>query len=151
MSDKRLWQDKVWGSYYRMILSQPQKGIHKVSGMAFFSPLDANYHSLQVPWDQDSGVVRPDRADADPTLLATAFVADVRKKTPDNILIGYIVHSRCWDVLRNHRIWRISGGDIGTITKAIQRKIARDWDPEGGKDQRNFYMSNWAMNFSFWR
>ncbi|KAL4796418.1 hypothetical protein BDV19DRAFT_388244 [Aspergillus venezuelensis] len=146
MSDRRFWKDEFWDRYYRMILSQPEENVYKISGIAVFLKQDRHYHSLQVPWDHDSGIVQPYRVDIEQALLATAFVSNLKKNPPKNTLTRYIVHSRCWDVLCHHKIWRISEGDIKVITDAIQRKITRHWKPERFVIVPNYYFASWVMS-----
>ncbi|KAL4781298.1 hypothetical protein BJX76DRAFT_350308 [Aspergillus varians] len=126
MTDKRVLRDAAWTRYFRMILFHPQKSMCRLSGISYFIHEDLDFYTLQVPWDEKTGIVRS--GDIDKSLLATAL----RHEAPDDghseRLRGLVVHDRCWQVLCRHNIWTLAGGDIKVVMGALCRRNARDWD-----------------------
>ncbi|KAL4815736.1 hypothetical protein BDW67DRAFT_176055 [Aspergillus spinulosporus] len=85
-----------------------------------------------VPWDEDSGIIRPKKGHLDKGLCATALrdeasAAGVAQTLKPDRLRGLVIHARCWQVLVNHNIWAITNGSIRLIMEALRRRSVRDW------------------------
>jgi len=117
------------------VLFHPRKPISRLSGVSYFIDRDHGFYTLQVPWDEHTGIIRSNYNDAEiqhdkKHLLATVLRDEVHnepKPHPDR-LRGLVVHDRCWQVLRKHRIWRRAGGGIDCIMRALLSRTARDWE-----------------------
>lgn len=61
-------------------------------------------------------------------LLVTALQHEAQHPSAPDRLTCFMMHARCWQLLRRHKTWTLSGGDIKIILKALRRKSARDWN-----------------------
>ncbi|KAL2815076.1 hypothetical protein BDW59DRAFT_154030 [Aspergillus cavernicola] len=126
MTDKRFWRNRAWACYFRMILFHPRKPICCLSDISFYTQEDSGFYTLQVPWDENTGIVRS--KDIDKSLLATALRQEVQGEAHSERLRGIPVHARCWQVLCKHKIWSLSGGNIRLVGAALRQRNARDWE-----------------------
>ncbi|OJJ06719.1 hypothetical protein ASPVEDRAFT_65322 [Aspergillus versicolor CBS 583.65] len=118
-----------WCRFYRMILFHPQKRICRLSGVSYFSDKDLGFHTRQAPWDEDKLIIR---SESNPSmheeLLVTALQHEAQHPSAPGRLTCFMMHARCWQLLRRHKAWTLSGGDIKIILKALRHKSARDWN-----------------------
>lgn len=92
------------------------------------------------------GIIGP--AEVDNKLLAQAFVQDTPENPAEDRRTGFIVHTRCWDLLQTHKAWSLSGGDLRVILDALRRKSARDWkEPPPG--EQPYSQNAWPMLSDF--
>lgn len=113
------------------VLFHPSKPISRLSGISYFIDRDHDFYTLQVPWDEHTGIIRPKNRDIghdNKHLLATALRDEVHDEPHPDRLRGLVVHDRCWQVLCRHGIWQRSGGDIDQIMRALLSRTARDWE-----------------------
>ncbi|OJJ01318.1 hypothetical protein ASPVEDRAFT_191120 [Aspergillus versicolor CBS 583.65] len=113
------------------VLFHPSKPISRLSGISYFIDRDHRFYTLQVPWDEHTGIIRSNDGETEHDnkhLLATALRDEVHDEPHPDRLRGLVVHDRCWQVLRKHRIWKRSGEDIDQITRALLSRTARDWE-----------------------
>ncbi|KAI9370036.1 hypothetical protein BJX61DRAFT_545033 [Aspergillus egyptiacus] len=138
------------------ILVHPAKRICRLSGMAYYPERPLYVPTLQVPWDENTGVVFSKEEQPQPInrrLLATAYVHQNSIEPEKHKLSGFLVHARCWELLRTHRAWDLGRGDTRTIWKALRAKAARDWkfySPQWEKfrDQSNIVGPDWDPYFN---
>ncbi|BCS29269.1 uncharacterized protein APUU_70839A [Aspergillus puulaauensis] len=118
-----------WCRFYRMILFHPRKRICRLSGVSYFSNKDLGFHTRQAPWDEDDLIIRSEsNPDMHEELLVTALQHEAQDHSAPDRLTCFMMHARCWQVLRRHKAWTLSGGDIKIILKALRRQSARDWN-----------------------
>ncbi|KAL2870557.1 uncharacterized protein BJX67DRAFT_377912 [Aspergillus lucknowensis] len=125
MADKRFWRNDQWWRYYRLILCHPKKQLCQLSGIAFFRKEDVYRGMLRAPWNKDTGIILSDRMGR--RRLARARIHESCEPPPEDLLTGFLVHARCWDLLCTHKIWRLADGNMDVILGALRRKSARDW------------------------
>lgn len=61
-------------------------------------------------------------------LLVTALQHEAQHHSAPDRLTCFMMHARCWQLLRRHKAWTLSGGDIKIILKALRRQSAQDWN-----------------------
>lgn len=115
-----------------LVLFHPRKSICRLSGISYFVQQDYAFYTLQVPWDENSGIIRSKKGHIDKALCATALrdeasAAGVGHALKQDRLRGLVIHARCWQVLLNHKIWAYTNGDIRLIMEALRRRSVRDW------------------------
>ncbi|KAL4914367.1 hypothetical protein BDW62DRAFT_213475 [Aspergillus aurantiobrunneus] len=132
VTDGRCWRHEAWHFYYCMskflILCHPRKPVCRLSGISYFSQADFDFYTLQVPWDERTGIVRSKSTDKRLLVTGLRDEASSRYDPSRDRLRGLAVHDRCWQVLRSHKIWELAGGDINLVKDALQRRNARDWE-----------------------
>ncbi|KAL2825489.1 hypothetical protein BDW59DRAFT_146287 [Aspergillus cavernicola] len=144
MTDKRIWRHQAWFRYYRMILFHPRKPICHLSGTSYFTGKDDQFETVQVPWDENTVVIRPEARDK--SLLATALIHDYEDEPVEDRLTGIMMHTRCWQILQTHKTWSIYGGDIKLILRALRLKSARDWKPLQNYSNLAFDLKSWPVS-----
>ncbi|KAL2814513.1 hypothetical protein BDW59DRAFT_167159 [Aspergillus cavernicola] len=138
MTDRRFWRDDVWERYY--LLSHPQKQICQISGIGYILEENIRSRSLQVPWNEDTGVIEPDKVNQ--SLLTNVFCQRNRDHDPpDNRLTGFTIHCGCWDLLRTHKVWSLAGGDVSVVLGVLRQKIAI----ETNNPKLDIWNINWPM------
>ncbi|KAL4747228.1 hypothetical protein BDW72DRAFT_206647 [Aspergillus terricola var. indicus] len=88
------------------------------------------FHPL--PWDENSGIIRSKKGHVDKGLCATALMDEASAAGLAHVqklerLRGLVIHARCWQVLVNHKIWALTGGNIRLIMEALRRRSVKNW------------------------
>ncbi|KAL4900780.1 hypothetical protein BDW74DRAFT_182368 [Aspergillus multicolor] len=117
------------------VLFHPTKHICRLSGVAYYTRWDIGFTTLQAPWDAGRKLVRSEdstknmrQEDEDPLAIATALPQHPLHPIGDTIsparLMCILVHEQCWQLLRLHRVWALSGGNVEVILHALLPKRA---------------------------
>ncbi|KAL4964637.1 uncharacterized protein BDV14DRAFT_200688 [Aspergillus stella-maris] len=111
-----------WFRCYRLILLQPQKHICRLSGISIFNENGFAFYTRQAPWDESASCYSA--AAPKNRLLFPLYRAKGKDK---DRLTCLVVHSQRWRLLRTHKAWSCTGGDIKIIAQALICKSKRHW------------------------
>ncbi|KAL4808160.1 hypothetical protein BDV18DRAFT_158272 [Aspergillus unguis] len=152
--DKSIWRHEAWFQYFRMsqwpsnervpqlsiacclVLFHPKKPICHLSGTSYLTSQGYG-RTLQVPWDEDTLAARPTLQDRKRDLFATALSLNYGGQAVPDRLAGIVMHHKCWEILKAHRVWDICKQDIGVILELLRLRRLKTWPME--RSQGGFY------------